>query len=376
MTLEEKETLNKFVNVNESFLLAIKNNDLKDLDLVLKLEIALFYFKINQEDVLNLEPEDKELILSLIESNNFVLIGNHIKWNNKLIEIEYILSLVFKVEDIKKSFEVDKVIKVDFRPQNEDSIPDYPCQVIDLSEAQKTSYYTSKEREFLLEKSGILDSDTLPFVTANQANFECNMNVLILELISGEDISADYIYLLLLAYYLRLYPFGKYLENKYDITYEKLDIPQNEIGLLKFKIKDEFVRKLDKAIGYLSREKESLIRQRRFFRNIKNAEHFSLRSTIKINEIDSKIFDFSYSYFIHAHDSAVYNEVLIRYIIRAFEQGNIYWSGICNPVIKMFVIEDSELNFFGAMHLNILDRCTSFEAVPFEEQKEKLFYKA
>ena len=26
MTLEEKETLNKFVNVNESFLLAIKNN--------------------------------------------------------------------------------------------------------------------------------------------------------------------------------------------------------------------------------------------------------------------------------------------------------------------------------------------------------------
>lgn len=94
MKEKEYDTLNNFVNSNDSFYNAIKNKEKINPDTYLSFELLILYFKINYEFVKKLNQYDYNLITDLIKNNNFTIENNVIVYKDKYYSISYFMNLL------------------------------------------------------------------------------------------------------------------------------------------------------------------------------------------------------------------------------------------------------------------------------------------
>ncbi len=375
MRIKELETLNNFVTSNNSFYDAIK--DLNNLNIYIKIELILLYFKINYNNLNILSGRDYEIIIDIIINNNFTIEANKIKYNGSIYQIEYFLSLVKQMEISKDIQTTSKVIKFNVPPKKVTKKNSKKLKVIDLQPYQRKDYFTMKEREFLFEKNTKINIDTLPFILETNSYFKELANYLILNILNGklDDINSNY--LDLLFSYLSLYPFVSYSKNKFDIPFHKLDLPQNEIGLKKSTYEDDYLSNLENDNKELEQKRQRLISNRTALeQNLMNYEAKIGRLNDHILAIEQKQVDNYYSYYAYRHTKEVYNENLLQYLLKSFEQGNIFINeSFENPIIKFFSINTGEVEFYCAMHLSTFSKlCDSTILLPNPDTQKKLLF--
>lgn len=375
MKTGELNTLNNFAYSNNSFWESLNLKNKVYVDDYVKLELAIFYFKLNRDVLDRLGFNERELISVLIDKNNFEIRDGKVIWGEKIFDITYILGLVKKVNKLKKDGCFNNVVNLSFGNSeiNKDNLPDEKPEedkdikiysrkkkrtnnVVDIFSA----VYTLSERASIFERTLEVDDITEPFIYEVNTTFKDKVQELLMELIDDEDVVGNYEYLSFIASYIRLYPFLIYGNGKYDIDYSKLNIPQNLIGLAKISVSDETVDKLNKYMNKLNRTYKILKQQRDYLIGYDNRG--SLYSTKKINElnkrildIESRICDCSFSFYLYVHSPAIYNKNLLMYFIKACEQGNVLINGaFSNPSVKMFYINGVNVEFFCGMRLETL----------------------
>lgn len=357
MKEKEYDTLNNFVNSNDSFYNAIKNKEKINPDTYLSFELLILYFKINYEFVKKLNQYDYNLITDLIKNNNFTIENNVIVYKDKYYSISYFMNLLNTIENIKNETRKEKIIKLNLKPKDTKDKKTKNSKVIDLSIYQRSVYFTMKEREYFFERSIVVDDITKPFIFTSNMYFKELLNYLIMYILEKKIDQVNYKYLELLYSYIFLYPFTCYANGKEEIHFEKLDIPKNEIGLRKSTYKDdEYLRCLEDEMQELSTKHQRLKNQKETMKKcLLNYEAKVHRIDEHICAIEKKQIDNLYSQHAYKNTDEIYNANLLAFITKSFEQGNIYINeSFEDPVLKFFYIENNEVLFYCAMHLKTL----------------------
>lgn len=376
MNEKEFNTLNNFVNSNNSFYAALKNEESITTDIYISFELLLLYFKINYEFLQNLNQNDYNMLSDIIKNNNFIIEHNNIFYNDHYYSISYFINLLNTIEVSKSKSEDNKIIKLSFKPKETKEKKTKTPKIIDLSVHQRNVYFTMKEREYMFEKNIEVNDITLPFIENSNLYFKELLNYLIILILKKTQQIVNYQYLELLYSYISLYPFVCYSNGKEEIPFSKLNIPQNEIGLKKSTYEqDEYLKCLEDEMQELTSKRERLKNQKEVMKNyLSNCESKLSRIDNHIYAIEAKQMDNYYSQYAYKHTNEVYNANLLEFIIKSFEQGNVYINeSFEDPVIKLFYIENNEVLFYCAMHLKILAKlCDSNILLPESEKDKKL----
>ncbi len=374
MDKKEYSTLINLSKSNNSFYNVLKNNSEIYLDIYIKTELIILYFKLNKEYLVNINEIDYHLVCQLIK-NNFIIENNKIVIEEELFDIEYFTNLIKQIDKSKKQEASSKIVKLNISSKKERKVKQSKPQIIDLSEYQRALYFTMKEREFMFEENNEVTRETLPFILKTNSYFKDLLNYLITIMLSQNPSSCDKTYIELLFFYLALYPFVNYAKDKIYIPFEKADLPQNEIGLKKSTYNDDYLSSLELENKELEAKKKSLQFQK------SNLENYSSNYNAKIERIDAHIsaieakqIDNYYNHYAYRHTNEIYNYNLYTYLIASFEQGNVTINEIFqNPVIKFFSITDTKVEFYCAMHLHTLIQISSIELfIPKQPEEKKL----
>lgn len=374
MDKKEYSTLINLSKSNNSFYNVLKNNSEIYLDIYIKTELIILYFKLNKEYLVNINEIDYHLVCQLIK-NNFIIENNKIVIEEELFDIEYFTNLIKQIDKSKKQEASSKIVKLNISSKKERKVKQSKPQIIDLSEYQRALYFTMKEREFMFEENNEVTRETLPFILKTNFYFKDLLNYLITIMLSQNPSSCDKTYIELLFFYLALYPFVNYAKDKIYIPFEKADLPQNEIGLKKSTYNDDYLSSLELENKELEAKKKSLQFQK------SNLENYSSNYNAKIERIDAHIsaieakqIDNYYNHYAYRHTNEIYNYNLYTYLIASFEQGNVTINEIFqNPVIKFFSITDTKVEFYCAMHLHTLIQISSIELfIPKQPEEKKL----
>ena len=103
--------------------------------------------------------------------------------------------------------------------------------------------FTMSERFYLFENTLRLDKYTTPFVNENNHTFIELINHFILNFLSAKvnnPLKNHVLELKIIYAYISMYPYLSYTNNKIEINLESLNIPQNEIGLVKSTYQDDY----------------------------------------------------------------------------------------------------------------------------------------
>lgn len=372
MDKKEYSTLINLSKSNNSFYNVLKNNNEIYLDIYIKTELIILYFKLNREYLTNIKEVDYYFICQLMKGN-FIIVDNKIVIEEELFDVEYFINLINQTDKSKQQESSSKIVKLNIPPKKEHKVKQSKPQIIDLSEYQRALYFTMKEREFMFEENNEVTRETLPFILKTNSYFRDLLNYLITILLSKNPSSCDKTYIELLFFYLALYPFVNYAKDKIYIPFEKANLPQNEIGLKKSTYNDDYLRSLELENKELEVKKASLQFQKT------NIENYSSNYNAKIERIDAHIsaieakqMDNYYNHYAYRHTNEIYNNNLYTYLITSFEQGNVSINEMFQtPVIKFFSINDTKVEFYCAMHLHTLIHLTSTELFIPEPPKEK-----
>lgn len=372
MDKKEYSTLINLSKSNNSFYNVLKKNNEIYLDIYIKTELIILYFKLNKEYLTNIKEVDYYFICQLMKGN-FIIVDNKIVIEEELFDVEYFINLINQTDKSKQQESSSKIVKLNIPPKKEHKVKQSKPQIIDLLEYQRALYFTMKEREFMFEENNEVTRETLPFILKTNSYFRDLLNYLITILLSKNPSSCDKTYIELLFFYLALYPFVNYAKDKIYIPFEKANLPQNEIGLKKSTYNDDYLRSLELENKELEVKKASLQFQKT------NIENYSSNYNAKIERIDAHIsaieakqMDNYYNHYAYRHTNEIYNNNLYTYLITSFEQGNVSINEMFQtPVIKFFSINDTKVEFYCAMHLHTLIHLTSTELFIPEPPKEK-----
>lgn len=372
MDKKEYSTLINLSKSNNSFYNVLKKNNEIYLDIYIKTELIILYFKLNKEYLTNIKEVDYYFICQLTKGN-FIIVDNKIVIEEELFDVEYFINLINQTDKSKQQESSSKIVKLNIPPKKEHKVKQSKPQIIDLLEYQRALYFTMKEREFMFEENNEVTRETLPFILKTNSYFRDLLNYLITILLSKNPSSCDKTYIELLFFYLALYPFVNYAKDKIYIPFEKANLPQNEIGLKKSTYNDDYLRSLELENKELEVKKASLQFQKT------NIENYSSNYNAKIERIDAHIsaieakqMDNYYNHYAYRHTNEIYNNNLYTYLITSFEQGNVSINEMFQtPVIKFFSINDTKVEFYCAMHLHTLIHLTSTELFIPEPPKEK-----
>lgn len=364
MEAKRRDTLRKLVDANADFSSQVCEGKIQGLALYVKFELALLFFKLHEDELASLDDADRSCVCSLMDSSSYVLEGNFVFVDGKLYELGYVVSLVDKVKRVRREVSSDKVICVDFRSNEDEELLDLDCKervsskdackVYDIRNMLRDTTFTYEERAYILERTTRLDCETRPFIDENQSRFVYQMSRLIKRLLAGEEVDVEDYNVSLLVAYLKMYPFVKY--GKDLVFLEKLPVPQSEIGVAKCVIEDEFVFKLETYMRELQRERKEYVKQYFSFHDCEGKlKKLAEMAEARVQEIDVKLQDCSWSYYTYVHDVDVYNRHVLPYLELAFSQGNVYMKEDrgANPVVRFFTVVGEEITFFGAMHLDL-----------------------
>lgn len=357
MTQRELSTLKTLVESNNSFSNAIKNKGPYILETPIIIELIIYYLTLNKEDFLNLNIPNKNIYLSLIKDHNYIIEDNYIIVDNTTISIDILKDLVNRIEESKTNHP-NKVVYFTNANINREHRLHRPQkgQIIQFKDAQKNLFYTSLERAAIFERTTEINFETLPYINRTRTDFIALVNDIVLKAINSNLDNYNPKYLKVILSYLKLYPFMTYAKNKIEFSCNELQIPQNEIGLRKSTYDNELMKDIEKKLALLIRVEERLIYERE-----KIEMDVSINANLLTNieqeliEIGKEKNNYFVSLYLLRTSPEVYNENILNYLTKSFEQGYIEINRfLSNPIIKSFYIKNDTTEYYSAMRLETL----------------------
>jgi len=223
--------------------------------------------------------------------------------------------------------------------------------------------FTMSERFYLFENTLRLDKYTTPFVNENNHTFIELINHFILNFLSAKvnnPLKNHVLELKIIYAYISMYPYLSYTNNKIEINLESLNIPQNEIGLVKSTYQDDYALILKNELESIQRELMKYTKQRKILEsyNIPSIEAISnIKKKIAFLERSYREKELKYDNYIHHQSVYKLGTRLLTFDDFSLddEQGNINISkDEFDPTIRIFFLEKAEVKFYCAMRLETL----------------------
>lgn len=366
--MEQKElnTFQNFIQSNKDFYSAINDNLLvnQPIDEFLKVELLILYFTINKYLMKKIDTIFSWKILDLIESQDYYVENGGIYYHNQFFTIDYLIAFARYVEQIreKETINYQNDDTIIYHPKNDKVIP-FPVY------NSNNLTFTNKERCQIFDLTNRIDQFTKPYIEETNTKFINTINEIIINLVSEENDNLPQIYLIVLYAFISLYPYLTYAQDKLDFPFETLNLPQNEIGLMKSSDSNPEIKKIATKIKEIDSLREKLSCRKRYI-ELYDPDNKYLQNQIKksLLNLEKEKKDQVFHYCIKKLSADVYNKDLLVYILKSFVQGNIDVNETHrDPIIKMFYIEEGEVEFHSAMHISSLlkiVKCIAFEIVP------------
>lgn len=370
MTSQELTTYNKLISSNNSFCHALNNNEIL-LDNNIKFELIIYYLILNRKYLTPEHTEYYQVIISLISNHNYIIDNNQLSIDGISLSLEYLIDLVNKVEQSKKEIQDRKLIYLPRKIEKnteESPVHKTEAKILQFKSSERLYYYTNLERGVAFDSNPIVSEETLPYITNTRRNFITLINDIILKLLNDNISEHSIKYLRLLSIYLNLYPLVCYRK---DTPYQEIYLPINLIGLRKTTHTNQELLAINKRLKDLNiRENRLLLDRERFERDFKVKEIILTRIEQEIIEIESERTNLNFKAYLLAHSPEIYNENLLTYLIKSFEEGYVEINRFfANPIIKLFYIKNSEVEFHCSARLETLMNLVEAENVEIGEKR-------
>ncbi len=356
MTPNELSTLKRFVTSNNSFCAALNGESSIPLDFPLKIELIIYYLTINKKNLLSSNIPYKEVLLSLIENQNFVFEDDILLVEGTPFTIELLTSLINQIESSKIEEANNKIVYLTNINREPKIHRAQTGQVIQFKEASRRVFYTSLESSIIFERTAKVNQDTISYINRTKSDYIALVNDIVLKALSNELEGYNSKYLKVIAAYLRLYPFLVYLSGKKTIPYEEIRLPQGQIGLRKTTFNNPLISEIEKEISTIMSREERLLLKRDVLESSKNFNGKVI--TIleqELLDIEKEKANLFYGLFLLRNSPELYNENLLTYLIKAFQAGTIDINRfVVNPIIKSFFVNNETAEFHCSMRLETL----------------------
>lgn len=356
MSSNELNTLRNFINSNNSFCNALRNEAPLYLDSTIKIELIIYYLTLNKPYIKQSLGTEADIFTSLIESQDFILTGDTLVFNGLTFNLEYLINIVHKIEESKQLSYSKKIIYL--KPNKEPKAPKplKKAQVIQISEVRRGAFYTALEKGLVFERTLRVNDDTINYINSTREDFKELMNTIIVKSLSSNLDEYDRKYLKVLSSYLNLYPFTTYLRGKKTVPYSELSLKQNEIGLRKTTHNNSFISELERKIELLIKREAFLERQ------IENYEADISVSNRILTTTEQELLSIKkekLAYFVELynlqHTPEIYNENLLSYLASCYEAGYVEINRFFqNPIIKLFYVDNERVEFHCSLRLDTL----------------------
>ena len=221
---QKKETLKSFLTNNLELNESIKSNSSKiPITPLSKIELMIMYLKLNINTLKEMDFDNKELIIDIVENDNYLIIEFDIYSNDKLISIECLSEVVKKVSEhieSKKFIDISKRRK-NLIPKTGPAI----SKVIDI----RNYRYRQRPSRIHLEKDFVLTPETSLYIRNIKTDFIIQTNNKILDIIFNRVDSVitpkdiKFIYSLIIIYSLI------YFKTVMPIPYNNLNLSRKGI---------------------------------------------------------------------------------------------------------------------------------------------------
>ena len=345
------DTYHNLITSNESFSNAIKSGSTPDIDEYIRFELVFFYLKINQQYLTSLD--DHEELIELLHSKNTTMNAQYIINGNQIYSIDYLIKLIMKVEEYKKriepSCEIIPMPHIEYEPV-EIEIDKEPT-IIPLKD-QLSQFLTMSDRRSIFEHTLMIDRETRPYIDSVRQTYTNEISSTIISILNKEDKELDPITLSLISSYINFIP----LFRKDKIPYEKLNIPQNIIGVAKTKYEDEEVCEKINQIDNLERASEELKNRKRLLEKYCPHEKGKIALLeFKIRAMERKEFEVDIESYFERTKPEKYNKNFVTNLLKCFESGYVDIDFLYkDPLVRIFDIEENNVTFYAAIHLSSL----------------------
>lgn len=356
MNEKELSTLKNFIKSNNSFSNALTKNKYPTIDIYLGTELVVLYFKLLKVIPLNLSSYEIDLIHALV-SNAFTIKEDKINILKEDLPLTYFINLINKIEQQNKLKNHNRLIYLNkFSEEISPSKELIGGKIINFRDYINNPSLSMRERSYIFESTTKVTPDTTPYIEETNNNFIELLNELIIKILNSKIYECPFINLQILGAYLTLYPCVEYAKNKCTIPFHLLQLPQNEIGLIKTTYQNDFILELESYLLGLDQKKRKCLTE---LSSLQGNSYINEEKIKKIrnrlDDIDKEKFNMSFNYYLIKFSSEIYNHNLLDYINKAFLQGNVDINYLFkNPTLKMFYIDDGIVEFYCAMHLSTL----------------------
>lgn len=363
MTSSELKSYNKLVASNNSFCHALNENRIV-IDNNIKFELIIYYFILNKKYITPELTEYYSEILYMIDTHNYLISDDYLLVNNTTLSLDYLIILVKRIEQSKENQD-SKVLYLSRKTEQFHTQPTLrkaTGKVIEFKDSSRLYYYTIVERAQLFESNPEVSEETLPYIATTRKNFIELMNDIILRILNNNIQDYSIKYLKIVSIYLKISSLTNYRK---DTPYQDISLPINQIGLRKTTHTNKEIIAINKRLKDLSVRENNLLRDReRFELDFKIKNVVLTRIEQEIREIENERTGLNLRAYILAHSPEIYNENLLTYLAKSFEQGSVEINRFfANPVIKLFYIENREVEFHCSARLDTLLNLFSLESV-------------
>ncbi len=353
MSSNKLSTAEQFISSNILFCNALKNENKVYLDSNIKIELILYYLTLNKDYIKQLLGED-DIIISLIETQDFILDDNSIIFNGISFNLEYLINLVSKIEESKRSSR--KIIFLNHKQETKIHQPIKKSQVIQMSDVNRRIFYNALEKEKMFERTLSVNEENISYLKNIKRDFKDLMEDIITKAIFSNLDNYDRKYIKIISAYLNLYPFTTYLKDRENIPYSSLNLNQNEIIIKRTTYNDNRITELERKIKLLIEQQSFLERQIEKYEADETVSNRILTTTEQqLYSVEKEKLSSFIDLYNLRHTPEIYNENLLTSIARCYENGYILINRFLqNPIIKLFYIKKDYVSFYSAMRLDTL----------------------
>lgn len=359
MTDNESYTFQSFISSNKDFSDAIINNKPLVLDIILKLELIIYYLTVNKKYLTKPIVGDKApQLISLIENQNFVIENDCLICEGITYHLENLIKLVFHIEKEKEHTNPEKNI-IYLNTSHREIKPSKPigkCRVIEFSGAKRRMVYTMNERGTIFEHLLTVDDETLPYIEEINNNYIALVSDIVKHALKDDLSDYNHRYLKLIIAYLNIYPFTTYLINKKRIPFESLRLPQNAIGIRKTTHNNDYINDLEQHLLEIAdKEKRLLYERDRYEKDTSYSANLLTRIEQELKRLEKEKLNYSFGLYLIKNTPELYNENLLTYIAKSFESGYVEINRFfVNPIIKLFYIDNNKVEFHSSLKLDTI----------------------
>lgn len=364
MTSSELKSYNKLVTSNNSFCHALKDNKIV-IDNNIKFELIIYYLILNKKYLVPELTEYYEDILYLITHHNYTISDEYILVNSTSLSLDYLVNLVNRIEQLKQEKEDRKVIYLSNRFEQNNPRPTIRKtggKVLEFKDSSRMYYYTSLERAQTFESNPEVSDETISYITATKRHFLELMNDIIIRILNDNIKDYSIKYLKVISIYLSLYAITNYRK---DTPYQDIYLPMSQIGLRKTTHTNQEILSINRRLKDLNVREAKLENDReRYELNPKIKASVLTQVEQEIIELQNERTSLNFRAYLLAHSPEIYNENLLTYLRKSFEQGYVEINRFfANPIIKLFYIENRQVEFHCSARLDTLTNLFELERI-------------